>query len=146
MTEMKIVSVGMVQGSDGNVVVLKEKNGGRLLAIGIGIMEASAIAMELEGVKPPRPMTHDLLKNVIARLQARVNRIVIHDLREDTFIGQIELATEMGILEIDARPSDAIALAVRAKVKIYCADEVLETAAIDQEAFNPGGDGDNMVH
>lgn len=145
MVEMRILSVGMVQGSDGNVVILKEKEGSRLLAIGVGIMEASSIAMELEGVKPPRPMTHDLLKNVISRLQARVGRIIIHDLREDTFIGQIELVTEMGVLEIDARPSDAIALALRTKGKIYCSNEVLERAAIDQEALNPGGESD-MVH
>ncbi len=134
MLEMQIVSVGMVQDSSGNVVILKEVNGDRYLPISIGLMEASAIAVSLEGFQTPRPMTHDLLYHVIGRLQARVKRVIIHDLKSETFIGQIELETDNGVQEIDARPSDAIALAVRSQAPIFVADEVLEKAAITKQA------------
>jgi bifunctional DNase/RNase len=130
---MKVVSVGMLEGDAGNVVVLKEKDGKRMLVISIGLAEATAIALPLEGVSPARPLTHDLMTRVIQRLQARLIRVVIHDLRDDTYIGQIDLDTVHGVMEIDARPSDAIALAVRARVPIYVTESVLEVAAITEE-------------
>ncbi|HEY8449488.1 MAG TPA: bifunctional nuclease family protein [Bacillota bacterium] len=130
---MKIVSVGIVDGDSGNVVVLKEKEGKRMLVIAIGIAEATAIALSLEGIKPARPLTHDLMTMLIQRLQARLQRVVIHDLRDDTYIGQIDLETERGVMEIDSRPSDAIALAVRSRVPIYATESVLEAAAITEE-------------
>ena len=133
VVEMKIVSVGIVDGDSGNVVVLKEKEGKRMLVIAIGIAEATAIALSLEGIKPARPLTHDLMTMLIQRLQARLQRVVIHDLRDDTYIGQIDLETERGVMEIDSRPSDAIALAVRSRVPIYATESVLEAAAITEE-------------
>lgn len=133
MIEMKVVSVGTLEGDAGNVVVLREKDGKRMLMIQIGLAEATAIALPLEGVTPARPLTHDLMARVIQRLQARLARVVIHDLRDDTYIGQIDLDTPHGVMEIDARPSDAIALALRARVPIYVTESVLEAAAMTEE-------------
>lgn len=128
--QMQLVSVGMVGGTDDHLMVLRETDGNRLLVISIGLMEATAIAVAVEGIEAPRPMTHDLLAYVIRRLQAEVTRVIIHDLRNETFIGQLDLKTEKGILEIDCRPSDAVALAVRTGAPIYVTEGVLEAAAI----------------
>lgn len=133
MVEMKIVSVGIVDGDSGNVVILREKDGKRMLVIAIGIAEATAIALSLEGIKPVRPLTHDLMATIIQRQQSKLQRAIIHDLRDDTYIGQIDLETEHGVMEIDCRPSDAIALAVRARAPIYVTESVLEAAAITEE-------------
>jgi len=136
VVEMRLVSVGMIQGTDGNVIVLRESDGERMLALGIGLMEASAIAMEIEDVRPPRPMTHDLLYNVITRLQGTVQRVIIHDLRNETFIGQVDIETDKGVMEIDCRPSDAIALALRANAAIFASENVLELAGIREDVFD----------
>lgn len=133
MVEMQIVSIGLVDGDSGNVVVLREKEGKRMLVIAIGIAEATAIALSLEGIKPVRPLTHDLMATIIQRQQNKLQRVVIHDLRDDTYIGQIDLETERGVMEIDSRPSDAIALAVRTKAPIYVTESVLDAAAITEE-------------
>lgn len=133
MVEMDIVSVGMLESEVANVVVLREKSGNRVLVISIGLAEATAIALPVEGIDPPRPLTHDLVMNLLQRLQARVSSVIIHDLRDDTYIGQIDLDTENGIMEIDARSSDAIALAVRAQVPIYATESVLESASLTVE-------------
>lgn len=133
MIEMKVVSVGVVGDEGGNVVVLKEKAGKRVLVIAIGPAEATAIALPMEGMTPSRPLTHDLVMTIMNRLQARVHRVVIHDLRNDTYIGQLDLETERGIMEIDARSSDAIALAIRARAPIYATEAVLEAGAITAE-------------
>lgn len=130
MVQMQLVSVGMVGGTEDHLMVLKEVGGNRLLVISIGLMEATAIAVAIEGIAVPRPMTHDLLVNVIRRLQAELTSVVIHDLRNETFIGQLDLKSEKGVLEIDCRPSDAVALAVRFNVPIYVTEGVLEAAAI----------------
>lgn len=136
MVEMELVSVGMIQGTDGNVIVLREADGERMLALGIGLMEASSIAMEVEDIQPPRPMTHDLLQNIITRMQGAVQRVVVHDLRNDTFIGQVDIDTEKGVMEIDSRPSDAIALALRCDAPIYASDNVLELAGIHEDVLD----------
>src|SRR5690606_6508980 len=128
-----IVSVGIVDEDSGNDVVLKEKDGRRMLVIAIGIAEATAIALSLEGIKPVSPLTHDLMPTTIRRQRTKLQRVVIHDLRDDTYIGQIDLETENGVMEIDSRPSDAIALAVREKAPIYVTESVLEAAAITEE-------------
>ena len=133
MVEMKVVSVGTLEGDAGNVVVLKEKDGKRMLMIQVGLPEATAIALPLEGVTPARPLTHDLMTRVMQRLQARLVRVVIHDLRDDTYIGQIDVDTPHGVMEIDARPSDCIALALRNRVPIYVTESVLEAAALTEE-------------
>lgn len=133
MVEMRIISVGLMESEAANVVVLQEKGGNRVLVISIGLAEATAIALPVEGIEPPRPLTHDLVMSLLQRLQARITSVVIHDLRDDTYIGQIDLETENGIMEIDARSSDAIALAVRAKAPIYVTESVLEAAALTAE-------------
>jgi len=118
-------------------ILLKEVNGNRRLPIIIGAFEAQAIALEIEGIKPPRPLTHDLLKQVTDNLGATITEVVIDELRENTFYAKIILEVSALTNEIDARPSDAIALAVRAQAPIYVSETVMEVAA-----FIPSEDGD----
>lgn len=115
-------------------LILNEVNGSRRLPIIIGTFEAQAIALELEHIKPPRPMTHDLLKNVIQKFGADIDQVFINDLSEGTFYAQIIYRMDGEELEQDARPSDAIALAVRFNAPIFVADEILEEAGIISEA------------
>jgi bifunctional DNase/RNase len=118
--------------SNSPIVVLKDDDDKLFLPIWVGIFEANAIALQLENVTTPRPMTHDLLKNAIAELDARVTRVVISDLRDSTFFAQIRVLInrEGGdrMLELDARPSDAIALALRTDAPIFVTQSVLEQA------------------
>ena len=114
--------------SNSPIVVLKDDDEKFFLPIWVGIFEANAIALQLENVTTPRPMTHDLLKTMIAELDGRVTRVVINDLRDSTFFAQIRVITGERTLELDARPSDAIALALRADAPIYVAQSVLEQA------------------
>ncbi len=121
-------------------LLLKESYGNRRLPIIIGSFEAQSIALELEGIKPPRPLTHDLLKNLVDDLGATVQEIFINELRDNTFYAKIILDVSSMTTTIDARPSDAIALAVRAGAQIFVAEEVMNIAAfvpsneeVDQE-------------
>jgi bifunctional DNase/RNase len=118
--------------SNSPIVVLKDDEEKFFLPIWVGIFEANAIALQLENITTPRPMTHDLLRNMIEELHARVTRIVINDLRDATFFAQIRLVVAQGggdrTLEVDARPSDAIALALRTEAPIYVAQSVLDQA------------------
>jgi len=114
--------------SNSPIVVLKDDTEKFFLPIWVGIFEANAIALQLENVSTPRPMTHDLLRNMIAELDARVTRVLINDLRDSTFFAHIRVITGERTLELDARPSDAIALALRADAPIYVAQSVLEQA------------------
>ncbi|HSY50663.1 MAG TPA: bifunctional nuclease family protein [Thermoanaerobaculia bacterium] len=118
--------------SNSPIVVLKDEEEKFFLPIWVGIFEANAIALQLENVSTPRPMTHDLLKSAIAQLDARVTRIVINDLRDSTFFAQIRVMVSRAgadtMLELDARPSDAIALALRTEAPIYVAQSVLDQA------------------
>lgn len=115
--------------SNSPIVVLKDDDEKFFLPIWVGIFEANAIALQLENVTTPRPMTHDLLRNMISELDAHVTRVVIHDLRDSTFFAQIRLNAGGGrTLEVDARPSDAIALALRTEAPIYVAQSVLDQA------------------
>jgi len=112
------------------VVVLKERGGNRFLPIIIGISEVTAIKMKISGIQPPRPLTHDLLRETIAQLGATLQRIVITKLEFNTFFAQLILQTKGGELrEVDARPSDAIAVALRADAPIFVADDVLTQVA-----------------
>jgi len=120
-------------------ILLKEVNGNRRLPIIIGAFEAQAIALEIEGIKPPRPLTHDLLKQVIDNLGATVMEILVDELRENTFYAKIILEISAMTNEIDARPSDAIALAVRAQAPIFVSESVMETAA-----FLPSDEADEI--
>jgi bifunctional DNase/RNase len=114
--------------SNSPIVVLKDEDEKFFLPIWVGIFEANAIALQLENVTTPRPMTHDLLRNLISELDARVTRVVINDLRDSTFFAQIRVITGERTMEIDARPSDAIALALRTEAPIFVAQSVLDQA------------------
>ncbi len=125
-------------------ILLKELEGHRRLPIIIGAFEAQAIALEMEGIKPPRPLTHDLLKQITDNLGAIVNEVIIDELRENTFFAKIIMEVSGLTQEVDARPSDAIALAVRAEAPIYVAATVMDAAAFvpteedEIEEINPG--------
>ena len=110
------------------VVILKGVEAESVLPIWVGIYEANAIALEMEKVSTPRPMTHDLLKNLLIGLDAQVQKVVVNDLRDDTFFAVIWLMKEGQNISIDSRPSDALALALRADCPIFVEDEVLKTS------------------
>ena len=110
------------------IIILRDKDGQRVLPIWVGVFEANAIALQIENVSTPRPMTHDLLKNVICDLKADIQKIVVSDLRDNTFYALIYLVVNGEPVAIDARPSDAIALALRAQAPIYVEDRVIDHA------------------
>lgn len=110
------------------IIILRDKEGQRVLPIWVGVFEANAIALQIENVTTPRPMTHDLLKNVIEDLKGAVEKIVVSALRENTFYAMIYVAAPEGTVTIDARPSDAIALALRTKAPIFVEEEVIDNA------------------
>jgi bifunctional DNase/RNase len=110
------------------IVILREVSGERVLPIWVGVFEGTAIQLQMEKVQPPRPMTHDLLKAVIDHLGGRVERVVVSDLKENTFYATLHVAASSGILEVDARPSDAIALALRTGARIFVEESVIESA------------------
>ena len=139
MNEMTIDSIRVSTLNYQRVVILKETVGVRYLPIWIGPAEADAIAVKLQEVTVPRPLTHDLLGSVIDALGASVNSIIVCDLRNDTFFAKIILVVDGKQVEIDSRPSDALALAVRAKVPIFAEESVLNKAGIiiDPETGKP---------
>ncbi len=110
------------------IVILRDKEGQRVLPIWVGIFEANAIALQIENISTPRPMTHDLLRNVIQDLKASVQKVVVCDLQENRFYALIYLALDGDTVAIDARPSDAIALALRTRAPIFVEDTVLDNA------------------
>jgi bifunctional DNase/RNase len=110
------------------IVLLRDKSGDRVLPIWVGIFEANAIALQIENVATPRPMTHDLLRNVIQDLHASVEKVVVSDIQDNTFFAVIHLVVDGAPLAIDARPSDAIALALRSRAPIFVEESVIENA------------------
>jgi bifunctional DNase/RNase len=110
------------------IIMLRDKDGQRVLPIWVGVFEANAIALQIENVTTPRPMTHDLLKNVIHDLHGRIEKIVVSDLKESTFYALIYLAVGGELMTVDARPSDAIALALRARAPIFVEEKVIDNA------------------
>ena len=110
------------------IVILKDKEGDRVLPIWVGVFEANAIALQIENISTPRPMTHDLLRNILSEIEADVQRIVVCELKENTFYAMIYLDREGQTMAVDARPSDAIALALRTKAPIFVEDDVVESA------------------
>jgi len=110
------------------IVILKDKAGDRVLPIWVGVFEANAIALQIENIATPRPMTHDLIKNILTEIEADVQRIVVSDLRDNTFYAMIYLDRDGETIAIDARPSDAIALALRTRAPIFVEDSVVESA------------------
>lgn len=132
--EMEILGLSTSPSSGGAyALILSEKNGNRRLPIIIGTFEAQAIALELESIKPPRPMTHDLLKNIVLSFNSSVQQIFINELSEGTFFAQILYEREEEKVELDARPSDAIAVAIRFGAPIFVHPEVLNEAGIVSE-------------
>jgi len=124
--EMKIRGLMMDPVSNMPIVILKDTNSDTVLPIWVGIYEANAIALEIEKVTTPRPMTHDLIKNVLTGLEAQVHKVVVTELKEDTFYAVIWLERDGQVISIDSRPSDAIALAMRVDCPIFVEDEVLK--------------------
>ena len=110
------------------IVILKDKGGDRVLPIWVGVFEANAIALQIENVSTPRPMTHDLLRNILSEIEADVQRIVVSALKENTFYAMIYLNRRGETMAVDARPSDAIALALRTKSPIFVEESVVESA------------------
>lgn len=133
MIEVVIDSIRMSLMSQYRVVILKDSASDRYLPIWIGPCEADAITLELNEMPPPRPVTHDLLKSVIREMGGRVVHILISDLRSDVYYARIVVDVNGRELEIDSRPSDALALAVRVKVPVFVAEAVMERAAIEPE-------------
>jgi bifunctional DNase/RNase len=131
--EMKIKGLMIDPVSNMPIIVLKKPDGEAVLPIWVGIFEANAIAMQLEKVVPPRPYTHDLLCSVIDTLKARVQRIVITELKESTFFALVHLERNGELFSIDARPSDAMALALRAGAPILVEESVLEKSAANSD-------------
>ena len=131
MIEMSLVGVRVELPSNQPIVLLKESAGERYLPIWIGAVEATAIAFALQGIETPRPMTHDLMRDILGELNVNVERIVISDLVDQTFFATIRLAGGGGSPEVSSRPSDAIALAVRLNTPIYASEEVLDQAGIE---------------
>ena len=118
------------------IVILRDQDGQRVLPIWVGIFEANAIALQMEKITTPRPMTHDLLRNLLSELETKVERIVINDLRDNTFFARIHLLRGETRWNVDSRPSDAIALALRVDAEIFVEEDVLERS----KTLRPEGD------
>ncbi|HTH64343.1 MAG TPA: bifunctional nuclease family protein [Gemmatimonadales bacterium] len=131
MIEVRVAHLGLDKTTNTPVVILQEQNGERVLPIWIGPAEASAIAMELAGLKFARPLTHDLLKQVIVGLGAELRKVIITKVQDNTYYAELHIYRGDAIVNIDARPSDSIALALRLKAPIFTSDELLENTTVD---------------
>jgi bifunctional DNase/RNase len=136
MLKMEIKGLLMDPVSNMPVVVLRDAANGVFLPIWVGIFEANAIALQMEKITTPRPMTHDLLRNLLSELETKVERIVINDLRDNTFFARIHLLRGDTRWNVDSRPSDAIALALRVDAEIFVEEDVLEKS----KSLRPEGD------
>ena len=145
MIEVTIDSIRVSLMSQHRVVILKDSESDRYLPIWIGACEADAITIELQGVEVARPFTHDLLKSSINQLGGKIKSVIINDLHNDVFYAQIILDVNGRRMEIDSRPSDALALAVRAKVPVYVNETVMDKAAITPEEDISEGAGDDKL-
>lgn len=124
--EMRIRGLLMDPVNNTPIVILKDTNSDAVLPIWVGVFEANAIALEIEKVSTPRPMTHDLIKNVLSGLDAHVHKVVVTELKEDTFYAVIWMERDGRVISVDSRPSDALALALRVDCPIFVEDEVLK--------------------
>ena len=131
MIELSLVGVRVELPSNQPIVLLKETNGERYLPIWIGAVEATAIAFALQGIETPRPMTHDLMRDILKQTETEVDRIVINDLVDQTFFATIRMSADGKTTEVSSRPSDAIALAVRIDAPLFASEDVLEQAGIE---------------
>ncbi|MGH3133282.1 MAG: bifunctional nuclease family protein, partial [Gaiellaceae bacterium] len=134
MREMTLYGVSFEPIGKQPIVLLKTADDDKFLPIWIGHPEAAAILMKLQGATPPRPMTHDLLSDVVSELQGEITRVTVTELRENTFYARITIIQNGQEVEIDSRPSDAIALAVRCDAQIFATDDVIEESGIDFQA------------
>ncbi len=128
MVEMKVEGLTLDPLTNMPIIILKDLEGNRALPIWVGFFEANAIALEIEKIATPRPMTHDLMKNLITDMKAEINHILVSELKDNTFYAVISLMSGGDTLKIDSRPSDAIALALRVKAPIYVNETVIEAA------------------
>jgi bifunctional DNase/RNase len=141
--EMTVAGLTLDPSTNAPIVILREKDGERMLPIWIGPLEASAIAFELEGVKLGRPLTHDLLRASVEALGGHIERVTVSDLRENTYFAVIAVSQAGRTLELDSRPSDALALALRAHAPIFCEEHVIRLAQSlrQPEAAGPAASG-----
>jgi uncharacterized protein len=138
MLEVLVVGLGVIPPSPAPLLLLKERNGERVLPIGIGPLEAQAIALPLQGVRPRRPMTHDVFAEVVASLGGHMRRVELTELNDNTFYARLVLEQGEQQQSIDMRPSDAVALAVRTETPIYVAEAVLDQAGVTPPAADLG--------
>jgi len=137
MRQMKVDKLGIDLLTHDPVVILKDMDGSHYLPILIGPFEATAIALALEGAPVPRPLSHDLMRSILETLEASLEQVVIHDIRDSTFFAKLVVRTDGELQEIDARPSDGIALALRMQAPIYVTDKiVLEEATPEKKAVD----------
>jgi hypothetical protein len=142
--EVRIRGLMMDPATNSPIVVLKDPASDAVMPIWVGIFEANAIAIELEKMSAPRPMTHDLTRNLVHHLNARLERVVITEIREDTFFAVLWLRQGEESVMVDARPSDAIALALRFDCPIYVAEQVLQSARISTSATTEGQSSEQL--
>ncbi|HEX68313.1 MAG TPA: bifunctional nuclease family protein [bacterium] len=140
MIKMRVVGVTLDPVTNVPIIILKDSKDEKTLPIWIGIFEASAIALKLEGIHTPRPLTHDLLRSVIENLNAKVTRIVINDLKDNIFYAKIFIRVGRKTIQVDSRPSDAIALALRTEAPIYVEEKVIEK--LQKEEVQPASSED----
>lgn len=137
MIQVKVNGIFITQ-AQASGILLKELNGKRALPIVIGEYEAQSIAMALENIKPPRPITHDLAINLLKKLQVTLENIIITELKDNTYFAVLRLDSDKGIIEVDSRPSDAIAIAVRSGAEIFVDEQVMNVASyIPEESEDP---------
>lgn len=141
MVELTVADIRVDRTSNSPVVLLREKGGNRVLPIWIGPAEAHAIAMELQGVKPQRPLTHDLLKQIVTGLGGTLKRIVISAVKDNTYFAELFIHRDEHVFQVDARPSDSIALALRLHAPIFAADSLLDEAGVQ-----PNGPSSTPTH
>jgi uncharacterized protein len=137
MIEVTVAHLGLDRTTNTPVVILREKDGSRVLPIWIGQAEASAIAMELQGMKAQRPLTHDLLKQVIVGLGGDLRRVVISAVKENTYFAELLIRRDDHVFQVDARPSDSIALALRLRAPIFTSDHLLDQSGVEAEEPAP---------
>lgn len=131
MIEVQVAHLGVDRTTNTPVVILKEKDGQRMLPIWIGLPEANAIAMELAGMKFSRPLTHDLVKQIVIGLGAALTRVLITQVKENTYYAELHLHRDDHVIQIDARPSDSIAVALRLKAPIFTEDDLLVVEPVE---------------
>jgi len=133
MIQVKVSAMAFDRASKTPIIFLKEIDGDMVLPIWIGTPEANAIAMELEGLKPPRPFTHDLIKNILNGFNIKLLKVVVNKIENDTYYATLVLEKDNELFEVDARPSDSIAIALRMKVPIFVEEEVMEKSGTSIE-------------